>query len=73
MFAPKLDYPSERLLTEHSMLVEYLATPPNKLQEAINGEEIIWSLETDYDQFQTKWDNLLKTVSLAVITGKRAY
>ena len=52
IFASKLDYPSGRLLTEHIMLVEYLTTPPNKLQEAINGEETIWSLEPDYDSFQ---------------------
>ena len=72
MFAPKLDYPTGRLFTEHSMLVEYLTTPPNRLQEAIHGEEIIWPLETDYDEFQEKWDRLFRPVSLAVITGKRA-
>ena len=72
LFAPKLDYPSGTLLTEHSMLVEYLTTPPSKFQDAIEGEETIWSLESDYEEFLVKWDNLLKPVSLAVITGKRA-
>ena len=52
MFAPKQDYPTGKLLTEHSMLVEYLTTPPNRLQQAIEGEENIWSLEPDYDEFQ---------------------
>ena len=54
------------------MLVENLTTPTNRIQEAISGEETIWSLEPDYDSFLVKCDNLLKPVSLAVITGKRA-
>ena len=71
IFAPKFDYPSRKLLTEQSMLVEYLITPANKLREAIYAEESIWSLEPDYDSFQVKWENLLKPASVAVITGKR--
>ena len=57
MFALKLDYPSGRLLTEHIMLVENLTTPTNRIQEAISGEETIWSLEPDYDSFLVKCDN----------------